>query len=133
MRVTMVDAGATTVSTGYRVTDYKTCVLSILGSTNANLKVFVKGAISTGTELDTAPSFTILSSQREGTKNAWDFIDVVDLQDNASIDGDTGINLSGNRTRLVEVNTNYLDWLAVHATGIVAGTVTIVGAFISNE
>ena len=127
-RVVLIDKAATSVHAGYRVTDYKTCVLSILGSLTANMKIFIKGAA-----VDTRPDFTVQSGRRQVTGNAWDYIDVVDLEDNASIDGDTGVDLSGNNVRLIEVNTNALDWLSVHSTNVIAGTVTVAGLFVTNE
>ena len=127
---TLISSAATSVHAGIRVTDYKTVVLGIYGSGNANLKVFIKGAVG-----DTRPDFavrTALRAQNDPT-GRWDNIDVIDLQDNASIDGDTGVALSGNVTRLIEVNTNLLDWLSVHSTAVVAGTVTVVGVTVTNE
>ena len=55
----MLNAVQTSVSAGFRVSDYRNCVLGIIGSPTANLKVFVKGALSKGlNELDTAHDFT---------------------------------------------------------------------------
>lgn len=113
------------------VSDFRNCVLSITGSPTANLKVFVMGAARTS-DYGTAPDFTIRSSARNEVHN-WDFVEVVDLQDGTAIDGDTGIDLNGNVIRIVEVNVNSLDWLAVRVTSVSAGTVTVVGAFTTNE
>ncbi len=132
MRVMMLDSTATSISAGVQVSDFRNCVLSIVGSPSANLKVFVKGGISTGTNLDTSPDFTKTPSSTRSEASAWDFVEVVDLNDGTAIDGDTGINLSGNVIRIIEVNINSLDWLAVHATGIISGTVTVVGNFTTN-
>ena len=129
----MLDSETTAVSAGIRVSDYRNCILSIIGSASANLKVFIKGAVSTkGAEYNEAPSFTVVQSQRNEDSN-WDYIEVVDLEDGAAIDGDTGVDLNGNVIRLVEVNINSLDWLAVHSTGRIAGTVTVVGVFTTNQ
>lgn len=128
MRETLLDATATAVNAGVRVTDYRTCVLSILGSPTANMKVFVKGSIG-----DTRPDFTVASGQREVTRANWDYLDVVDLEDNASIDGDTGIDLANNRVRNIQVNTDAFDWISVHATAVITGTVTVAGLFVTNE
>ena len=133
LTIKMLDSVQTSVSSGVRISDYRNCILSIIGSGSANLKVFVKGAVSTkGAEYNDVPTFDVLSSAR-GENSNWDFIEVVDLEDGTAIDGDDGINLSGNVIRLVEVNINSLDWLAVHATGIVAGTVSVVGVFTTNQ
>lgn len=106
--------------------------MSINGSSAANLKVFVKGGLSIGNEYNTSPNFKINPASRDKA-SAWDFIDVVDLEDNASIDGDTGVDLNANVIRNIEVNTNYLDWLAVECTARIAGTVTVVGVGVTNQ
>lgn len=121
-------ASGTAVATAFRVSDFKTCVLSIAGSSSAaSLKVFIKGSIG-----ETAPDFTVDKAQRSAVNN-WDFIQVVDLESGSTINGDTGVNLAGNVIRLVEVNVNGLDHLTVHSTAIVAGTVTVQGSFYTNE
>ena len=132
MRMTILSAVATQTSSGILVADYRNCLLQIKGSTNADLKVFIKGAMGRGDTGEIRPNFNIRSSNRTAI-NAWDFVQVVDLQDGTTIAGDTGINLSGNMHRIVEVNINKLDYIAVESTGIVAGTVTVVGVFTTNE
>ena len=131
-QTTLLSGLATSRSAGWRISDYKTIVLSIIGSSTANLKVFVKGGLGRGLEYNDSPNFKINPESRSSL-SAWDFIDVVDLEDNASIDGDTGIALSGNVIRLVEVNTNALDWLAVEITALVAGTATVIAAGYTNQ
>lgn|SRR3990167_1202501 len=127
-RNTLVTGVATYVTSGLRVTDFKNCVLSIAGSASADLKVFVKGAIG-----DVRPtSFSTASALRAANNLNWDYIEVVDMEDGAAIDGDTGIALSGNVIRLVEVNINALDWLAIHVTNRAAGTVTVSGLFATD-
>lgn len=132
-RVTLIDSASTSVHAGYRVTDFRNGVLQIIGSPTANMKIFVKGALGRGDNGDTRPSFSVVSSTRAATGNAWDFIEVVDLEDGTAIDGDDGINLSGNVVRLVELNLNSLDWISVHSTAVVAGTVTVIGTFTTNQ
>ena len=129
MRDTLIDSAATTVHAGIRVTDYNNVILGIYGSPSANMTVYIKGGIG-----DDRPDFAIRANERaqNGLRGRWDYIDVIDLEDNASIDGDTGVTLSGNVIRQVEVNINALDWLSVHATSVVAGTVTVVGHATTN-
>ena len=129
--VKMIDSAATTVSAGVRVSDYRNAILNIVGSPSANMKIFVKGAIGTGNEYMDAPDFTVASNVRTEA-SAWDYVECIDLEDGAAIDGDTGVNISGNIIRNMEVNVNGLDWIAVHATAVVAGTVTVVGACFTN-
>jgi len=127
----MLDGTATSVSSGYRVSDFRNCILRVTGSASANLKVYIKGAVSEQIN-DLPPNFDIRSSARN-INNHWDFLEVVDLEDGTAIDGDDGVSLSGNTVRLLEVNINSMDWLAVEATAIVAGTVSVVGIFTTNQ
>ena len=127
---TLINSTATSVHAGIRITDYRTIVLGIYGSASANLKVFVKGGAG-----DDRPDFAIRSNERaqNGNRGRWDFIEVVDMQNGAAIDGDTGVNLSGNVGRMVEVNATGLDWLSVHSTAVVAGTCSVVGLLLTNQ
>jgi hypothetical protein len=114
------------------VSDYRNCILQIIGSADANLKVFVKGSLGRGTNLFDSPDFDVLPDNRDDA-SAWDYIEVVDLEDGAAIDGDDGISLSGNYMRLIEVNINSLDYIAIEVTGVIAGTVSVVGSATTNQ
>lgn len=128
LRETLLSASATATSAGIRITDFKQAVLAISGSAStANLKVFIKGSVG-----ETAPSFSIHKSARTPTNN-WEFLDVIDLEDAASIDGLTGIDLNGNAYRLVRVDLSSLDFIAVSATAVTAGTVTVTLNATTNE
>lgn len=128
LRETLLSASATATSAGIRVTDYRNAVLAISGSSSAaDLKVFIKGSIG-----DTAPTFSIHKSARTPTNN-WEFLDVTDMEDGASIDGLTGVALSGNAYRLVKLDLTSLDFIAVSATAVVAGTVTVTLNATTNE
>ena len=120
-----------TVATAIDVRDYRNCVISLAAVGGADLKVFFKGAVG-----EVAPAFGSPRSKA----NQWDYIDVADLEDGASIDGDTGLTFnSGNaydNTRLVEININALDFLAIHQTQIVTGAadaLIVFGTFTTNE
>lgn len=119
-------------SAGWLVSDYRNCILQIIGSSDADMKIFIKGSLGRGTNLVDAPNFDVLSDNRNDA-SAWDYIEVVDLEDGAAIDGDTGVNLSGNVMRLIEVNINSLDYIAVEVTAVVAGTVSVVGVATTNQ
>jgi hypothetical protein len=46
-------------------------------------------------------------AQAQSDTNRYDYVDIIDLEDNSSIDGDTGIELAGaDAHRHFEVNTN---------------------------
>ena len=75
-----------------------------------------------GSFLETLPDFSAAKS----VSNPFDTVQIKDLQDNASINGDTGI--SGSNTtdvRLFEVNTNGLKWLNGILSGVTGGTITV--------
>jgi len=124
----ILSASATGNSAGINVSDYRNCVLSLVGSAStASLKVFVMGGIG-----EASPDFTVNKGSRAAA-SAWDFIECVDLEDGAAIDGDDGISIASNTVRLLEVNINALDWLAVRVTSVAAGTVTVKGTFATNQ
>ena len=129
--MTLLSAAATSVGTGWRVSDFRNCILRISGSSDADLTVFIKGGLGKGAEFNDSPDFSVEKVLRD-EDSAWDYIEVVDLEDGTAIDGDTGVTLSGNVMRLVEVNINSLDWITVESTAIVAGTVTVVGVAQTN-
>ena len=58
--------------------------------------------------------------------NAWDTIQIKDLQNNAGIDGDTGITGSATTdVRLLEINTNALTWVNAVLSSVSAGSITV--------
>ena len=125
VRYLLLDSiSATTVTSGVNVSDFRNAVLAI-GASAGTFKIFIKGGIGF-----TSPTF----SSGKSISNRWDFIDVVDLEDGASIDGDTGIVFTGADTRLVEINVNSIDWLAINLTAItVAATVSAEIGLTTNE
>lgn len=99
------------------VEDYDHVVIQLTSATSANFTVKCQGSVS-----DDAPDF----SASQVATNAWDYIDMIDLQNNASIDGDTGVAFAGtDDVRLFEVNVNALKWLCFTVTARSAGTVTV--------
>lgn len=115
---TLLDAQASAASgKAILVEDFKTCVLSFASASSANLTVKFQGSIQ-----DTCPTF----SSAQSPANHWDYVEVIDLQDGAAIDGDTGIALVGtDDNRMVEVNINGLKWLCATVTARSAGNVTV--------
>ncbi len=104
--------------------DYRHAIFSFAtdGGGNANLTVKFQGAISTGASAtDAAPQF----SDSQSATNMWDYVEVVDLEDGTTIDGDTGIVVAGaDDYRLVEMNINGLEYVSAIITARSAGTVT---------
>jgi len=70
----------------------------------------------------TAPVF----STAQSATNEWDYIQIIDLEDGASIDGDTGVGGTlSTDVRLFEINTNLISYLCVTATAKTAGAVKV--------
>lgn len=115
---TILDAKAATgIGSTLNVEDYKHIVLAIGTASSANLTVKIQGSIS-----DEAPNFAAAQS----VSNHWDYVQAKDLEDQASLDGDTGFVVTGTDDfRLVEVNTNGLKWINANVTARSAGSVTI--------
>lgn len=58
--------------------------------------------------------------------NPWDYVQIKDLEDNAAIDGDTGIaETTATDIRLFEFNSNALTWVNAILSSVTAGTVTV--------
>ena len=118
------------------VTDFRNVTFSVIPSTDYAGKIKFMGAIKKR-DTDNPVAFAGGTDQGapEGTAtDPWMYIDVNDLEDGASIDGDTGLVFSGTGTiRMVEMNTNALDGIAVFITDRTAGTVTVICMLTTNE
>ena len=88
-----------------------------------------QGAII-GRDGEAAPDF----GSAQSTTNRWDYIQVVDLQSGSQIDGDTGLVLSGTDDhRVLEFNTNHLDYVSVQVSAYSAGTLVADITLSNNE
>jgi hypothetical protein len=97
--------------------DFTHAIVSVhtAGSTNCTLKF--AGSIS-----EVAPDF----AAGQSPTNSYDFVQVKDLEDGSTLDGDTGLVLSGtDEHRLFEINTNALRFMTARITAISAGAVTV--------
>ena len=66
-----------------------------------------------GSLQDSAPTF----GSAQSVSNAWDYVQMVDLEDGSNVDGDTGITFSdSNDVRQFEINTNGLRHLTCNIT-----------------
>lgn len=120
-------AGADAAASGVAIEckDYRHLVLSI-AATAFTGTIKVQASIS-----NDAPAF----GSAQSATNMWDYVQCVDLQSGLAIDGDTGITVSGasNDFRLVEVNTNGLEWITVTATAKTAGAILVKGKLFDNQ
>ena len=107
---------------------YRIVTLSVGVDATADLTLQVKGA----TESHQTTDVDLTAAQ--GLSNRWDYILVKDRQDDAGIKGDDGLVFTGvgADSRLVEVNANALDKIALEVSGYTAGNVTIVVSGYSN-
>ena len=71
---------------------------------------------------DTAPVF----SASQSVTNRWDYVDVIDYEDDASIDGDTGLTLANTSDvrQFVMDNVNFR-WCTTNLSSWTAGTTTV--------
>ena len=97
--------------------DAEHSVIHLTFSGTPTMTVKVQGGIT----LD-SPDFNAAQS----TTNKWDYIDVIDVEDGASIDGDTGFACTGAAdNRILEANVNGLSWITVAITAFTAGKVGV--------
>lgn len=102
--------------TGVNVSDFDEVLimLAMEGSNTATVKV-------AGSIQNTQPTW---GSAASGS-NHWDYVDVTDMEDGASIDGDTGVSTSGSADlRSLRVSTTGLEWINVQVSAYTGGTVT---------
>lgn len=98
-----------------RVSDFENVSFSLAGENTSVLTVTVYGAIG-----ESKPDFTTAKA----LDNEYDTIDVVDYQDSASLNGDTGIAFTADDVRLLMANIDGLDWIAFKVTAYTSGDVT---------
>jgi hypothetical protein len=93
-----------------------------------NLSIFGNSLINTvtlkvmGSSQQDCPKF----AQTVSATNMWDYVDVIDLEDAASIDGDTGITPTASGSQTYSLNTDGLNWIAVTPTALTAGNVKLI-------
>ena len=109
-------AAATGAGNSIFVRDFKNIILALDSASSANMTIKIQGSIS-----EDAPDFGAAQS----TSNQWDYVQTIDIQDGASIDGDTGVILTGTDDhRQLEANINGLNWVTVNITARSAGSLT---------
>ena len=115
--ITILDAAVATGSGAtLLVEDFVNLTLALDSASSANLTVKVQGSIQ-----QLAPTW----GSAQSASNQWDYLLLKDLEDGSSIDGDTGLVLSGSDDhRLFEVNVNGIRWLNLIVTARSAGSIT---------
>lgn len=120
----MTAKAATGIGAPMLVADFKNVMLQLIGTGTAVFTVKFQGSYS-----DEMPDFVSAQSDT----NAWDYVEVVDLQDGTVIDGDTGITFSAADVRNVELNTNGMQWVCARITAFTSGALTVKLKAYDNE
>lgn len=123
---TILDAKATTGAGNIiPCDDFTHAIVSVNTASSANLTLKFAGSIA-----DTAPVFT----DAQSVSNSFDYIQIKDLEDGSSIDGDTGFAPAGTDDhRLFEININALKYLTAVVTARSAGNVTVKIRLYNNQ
>jgi len=99
------------------VEDYRHIVIAVATDGDASLTVQFKASIS-----EDEPNW----GQPQAIDNKWDYVQVVNLNDRTSPDGDTGFSVSGSDDMvLYEVNTNLLRWFNAEVNNHSSGSVDV--------
>ena len=118
---------ATSTSTGNTMLaiDRQHVILTLSSASNANFTIKIQGSNSLE-----KPDF----SAARTVNNRWEYIQIKDLQNAASIDGDTGVSFAGtDDVRMFEVNTNRLKWICATITAHSAGAITLTALWVNNQ
>lgn len=114
----------TGIGTSALVESFRHLLLTLSSQSNANFTVKFQGSNS-----DDCPNF----STAQSATNEWDYVQVKDLQDNSTVNGDTGVAFAGtDDVRQFEMNTNGLKWINARVTAISAGSVNVKGKGFNN-
>jgi hypothetical protein len=117
--VIMNAVGAAATGNTMFVDDFKNVIFSYAtdGGGDANSTIKFQGSIQ-----EDAPDF----SAAQTVTNHWDYIEVVNLDTGAAIDGATGVARTGqDEYLLLEANVNGMRWVSATVTARSAGELTI--------
>ena len=83
-----------------------------------------------GSYAEDCPDFSAATS----VTNQWEYIQVVDLENSAGIDGDTGVAVAGaDDYRQLEANVNAMRWVNAIISGYTVGEITIKVRLYTND
>ena len=115
--------GATGAGNPILCKDFRHAIFSFAtdGGENAALTVKFQGSIQQGA-ITGPPAF----GSAQSVTNHWDYIEVIDLQNGSTINGDTGVAVAtADDYRNLEANINGLEYICARVTSRTAGSVTI--------
>jgi hypothetical protein len=107
--------------------DFRDAVLAFNsdGGGDAAMTIQVVGSIQKA-----VPDFALPQSP----SNQYDFIQIVDMEDSSTLDGDVGVVLAAaDVNRMFEVNVNGLQWLALLIPTGTAGEITVAARIFNNN
>ncbi len=107
--------------------DYRNAVITFDtdGGGDAAFTLKIAGSVAVD-----APNF----GAAKGPSNQYDWLDVIDLEDGASVDGDTGfVVASADDNRHFEVNINGMEYITVVPTAGTAGEITVTIRLFDNQ
>ena len=101
--------------------DFKNIVVSIGSTGSANATVKCLGAIALN-DTSNPPDFSATPT----VSNAWDHLQMINLQDGTTVNGSTGVVFSGTDfIQQYSVNSSILDYVTFRITARSAGAITI--------
>lgn len=104
--------------------DFRNATFTIIGSNTsvATIKFYASNS-------DSRPDLTAAAS----SSNVYTTAQVVDLNDGSSISWSTGLVLSSDGIKEVEINQNNNTWVGAKITAYTSGTVTVSVSFSDNQ
>ncbi len=106
------------------VQDFKSVNFDVFGDVASSMTVkFVKSNQEAMPDFGSASSLT----------NDWDFVEVVDLNDGTTYDGNVGLTITPNYHKSFEFNMNAAKWVGAIISGYAAGAITITTRAFNNE
>jgi len=116
------DSAATTSDAAAKarnVSEFRHIIVQVQSYETPSMTIKFKGSIA-----DVVGNFDNTTNTAPTTTDS-DFIEIVDLENGARYDGDTGITITTSETRLFEINTNGLNWLYATTTSYTSGSTTV--------
>jgi hypothetical protein len=112
------------------VRDFRNCVVKIGTASSANLTVKAQWYVASAATPTTPPDFAAAQT----VANNWDYVQMIDLQNAAPVDGDTWFVVTGTDDfRQFEININSLDYICFRVTARSAGSVTVSCVLTDNQ
>lgn len=111
-------------------TEFKNAIIELSSASSGSFVIKAQWAMGIGTLWNTAPNFGTSKS----ATNPWDYLEMIDLNDGSSIDGDTWITFAWtDDVRLFEVNINAMDFLNFEISSYTAGSVNLRVRLYTND